>query len=203
MRKFDTIVLHASATPPDWMAGTGVKAKKEEINRWHLANGWDRGFGYHFLVDRDGAVAKGRPVNTTGAHVAGHNHNTVGVCIVGGRWPSGKWAVKTDDFFDHYTKEQDAAVRKLICELCEKYPQIKYIRGHNDYTDKKGCPGFDVAQWLKGGPVKKPANKPSLSKPQTSADEVTPKVLPSPGKISTGGIVAIVFAIFAYLMFGG
>jgi hypothetical protein len=166
MRNFDTIILHASATPPDWMAGKGAQAKRDEIDRWHRERGW-KGIGYHFVVDRDGAVAKGRHINTTGAHVKGHNATSIGVCIVGGRWPDGQWGVRSDSFEDHFTPEQDRAVRALIEDLCERYPQIRHIKGHNDYTDAKGCPCFDVAQWLKGGSVR------SVERPKPSQRDST------------------------------
>ena len=152
MRNFDTIILHASATKPDWMSDKGVHAKRNEIDRWHKARGW-RGIGYHYVIDRDGSIATGRHINTTGAHVKGHNTGSVGVCIVGGQWPDGRWALATDDFSDHFTPAQDKAVRVLIADLRERYPSIKHIKGHNDYTSAKGCPGFKVDEWLKGGRV--------------------------------------------------
>jgi len=120
------------------------------------------------VVDRDGATAKGRHINTTGAHVKGHNARSIGVCIVGGRWPDGRWGVKTDDFPDHFTPAQDKALREIITDLCERYPQIRHIKGHNDYTDAKGCPCFDVAQWLKGGAVR-PVERPEATQAPAAA----------------------------------
>jgi N-acetylmuramoyl-L-alanine amidase len=160
MRQLDTIILHCSATPPDWMAGRGVEAKRDEIDRWHKARGW-RGIGYHFLVDRDGKIAKGRPVSEVGAHVSGHNIGSIGICLVGGKWPQGAWGVKTDDFFDHFTPAQDVAVRDLVDSLSDLYG-IEHIKGHNDFTDTKGCPSFTVSEWLKDIPAQAP---PSVNSP--------------------------------------
>jgi N-acetylmuramoyl-L-alanine amidase len=152
VRPIHTIIVHCSATPPDWMEGQGVEAQLAEIRRWHLARGWRRE-GYHFLIGRDGQIAKGRPVEEVGAHVKGHNIGSIGVCLVGGKWPQGAWGVKTDKFSDHFTPEQDRALRRLLTDLCEQFPSIKHIRGHNDYTDSKGCPSFTVSDWLKAEPT--------------------------------------------------
>ena len=151
MRNFDTLIVHCSATPPSWMMGHDVKAKRDEIDRWHKDRGW-KGIGYHYVIDRDGSIATGRHLNTTGAHVAGHNTGSVGICLIGGRWPDGRWGLATDKFSQHFTPQQDKALRKLIADLQEKYPAIKTIKGHNDYTDQKGCPSFKVSEWLASDP---------------------------------------------------
>lgn len=195
MRRFDTIIIHASATPPDWMKGQGVKAKRDEIDRWHRERGWS-GIGYHYVIDRDGKVATGRHLNKTGAHVKGHNTGSVGICLIGGRWPHGPWGLATDDFADHFTPEQDAALRSLITDLCERYPAIKHIKGHNDYTDQKGCPCFKVSEWLTGG-------RTQPSRPNTVATRPKPQVAaPEPAWRPTG-LAALLSRIFSFLSKGG
>ena len=42
---------------------------------------WD--IGYNFLVGEDGNVYEGRGWNNEGAHVRGHNHNSLGIAIIG------------------------------------------------------------------------------------------------------------------------
>jgi N-acetylmuramoyl-L-alanine amidase len=158
VRPIHTIIVHCSATPPDWMEGQGVEAQLAEIRRWHQARGWRRE-GYHFLIGRDGKIAKGRPIEEVGAHVKGHNTGSIGVCLVGGKWPQGAWGVKTDKFSDHFTPEQDRALRWLLTDLGEQFPSVKHIRGHNDYTDSKGCPSFEVSDWLKAEPTVTPTPK--------------------------------------------
>ena len=54
------IILHCADTRPDWMAGQSLADKVAEIRRWHVQQrGW-RDIGYHWVIDRDGAVAPGR-----------------------------------------------------------------------------------------------------------------------------------------------
>ncbi len=75
--KTDTIVIHCAATKPSMNIGA------EEIKKWHVdERGW-ADIGYHFVLDRNGVVCPGRPVEKAGAHSKGHNKNSIGLCIVG------------------------------------------------------------------------------------------------------------------------
>lgn len=84
------IVLHHAA------AST---CSPEDIHRIHLLNGW-AGIGYHFYIRKDGTITRGRPLWSIGAHVSGHNLNTIGICFEGNfekenmppkQLESGKW----------------------------------------------------------------------------------------------------------------
>jgi N-acetylmuramoyl-L-alanine amidase len=144
MRKITEINIHCAAVRPNWLAGRSTKEKVTEIRRWHVEqNGW-ADIGYHFIVDRDGNVNRGRPVDKTGAFEPRVNAHGIGVCLIGG-WGSSA----TDDFAKHYTPEQDESLRKLIAILKKQYPTITKVTGHNDYSSK-ACPGFKVSRWLAG-----------------------------------------------------
>lgn len=136
----DTVFVHCSATRPEWLAGAPLSEKIKEITRWHRARGFGT-IGYHHVIDRDGAVGKGRDEAMPGAHVAGHNTGSIGICLVGGHGSN-----ENDEFLDHYTPEQEAALRKLIEEIKAR-AAITKIRGHNEVA-AKACPGFNVGRWL-------------------------------------------------------
>lgn len=150
----ETIFVHCSATRPDWLAGHSLADKIAEIDRWHKGRGW-AGIGYHWVIDRDGTVAPGRPETEIGAHTAGYNTGSIGVCLIGGAGSS-----ETDPFDKNYTAAQDSALRRLIEEIKGR-AAIKAIRGHNEVA-AKACPGFNVSRWLAG---KSP--KPGLSESST------------------------------------
>lgn len=152
MRAINEIIIHCAATRPEWMKGQPTSAKVKEIDRWHRANGWS-GIGYHYLIDRDGTVAKGRPIGRVGAHVKGHNTGTIGVCLIGGHGASAH-----DKFADHFTFPQNRALRALVNELRQDYPAISKVTGHNEYANK-GCPGFQVSEWMKRAPAAPPATE--------------------------------------------
>ncbi len=129
MRDINLIVVHCSATPE------GRDVSTEEIRQWHLDRGWSD-IGYHFVVELDGTVCDGRPVENAGAHAKGHNANSIGVCYVGG----------TDENLeakDTRTPEQTEALIELIKDLKDKYPNAEVL-GHRDISEKE-CPSFDAA----------------------------------------------------------
>jgi N-acetyl-anhydromuramyl-L-alanine amidase AmpD len=123
------------------MEGRPTRDKVAEVRRWHVQDrGW-KDIGYHFLIDRDGTLALGRPVDQVGAHTQGHNTGTIGVSLFGGFGSSA-----TDEFSDNFTPEQDKALRSLIETLSSLYG-IKKVSGHNEYA-AKACPSFSVPKWF-------------------------------------------------------
>jgi len=154
MRDVDTIMIHCSATRPDWMDGHTAHEKRDEIERWHLANGWI-GLGYAELYDRDGTAVIGRDLDGDGdpwehitAGARGHNKRTIHLCLLGGHGSS-----ENDQFEDNFTPEQDTILRKRIAFLKRKFPTIKYVKGHNEVA-AKACPGFKVGPWLEQMPAR-------------------------------------------------
>lgn len=147
MRHLDEIIVHCTATPVNWMSGAEAQAKVNEIRRWHVEErGWSD-IGYHYIIDRDGTVATGRPVSKSGAHTKGHNANSIGVSLVGGQG-----GTANDKFEDNFTQAQANALRTLIAGLKREYPTITKISGHNQYA-VKACPCFNAPAWY----ARKPA----------------------------------------------
>lgn len=142
-RQPNETIIHCSATRPEWMTAAPLQDKVAEIDRWHKARGFT-GFGYHWIIDRDGSRMAGRPEEQVGAHTKNRNANSIGICMVGGLNSSAN-----DQFADNYTPEQDAALRGLIADIKVRHT-IKKVSGHNDYDAGKACPGFHVGRWLQG-----------------------------------------------------
>jgi hypothetical protein len=138
-RPLREIIVHCTATRPDWMATRTLADKVAEVRRWHKERGW-RDIGYHFLINRTGEIAIGRPLEQVGAHVVGRNEGTIGVALVGGHG-----AAATDRFSDHFTPAQDVALRQLIAALNQKFGGLA-LSGHNQWA-AKACPGFNVQKW--------------------------------------------------------
>lgn len=142
MRNLNEIIVHCTATQPHFMAGRPLADKVAEIKRWHVSdNGW-RDIGYHFLIDRNGDIANGRPLAQSGAHTRGRNKGSIGIALFGGHGSS-----ETDNFDDNFTPEQGASLRNLIASLQSEHGQMA-VNGHNQYA-AKACPGFSVPDWLK------------------------------------------------------
>ena len=127
-RRIDAIIVHCTATPP------GMKVTVDDIDRWHKARGW-KGIGYHYVVDLDGTVYRGRADDCVGAHCKGHNAHSIGVCYVGGLDRQGKPK-------DTRTAAQKAALLTLIRELRQRFPRAT-VHGHREFANK-ACPCFDA-----------------------------------------------------------
>ena len=128
MRKITELIVHCADTPE----GRDVRAA--EIRKWHKAKGWND-IGYHYVIDIDGTVEPGRPVEQMGAHCASHNTNSIGICYVGGCDAKGKPK-------DTRTDAQKASLLLLLKFLKAQHPDAK-IYGHRDFA-AKACPCFDA-----------------------------------------------------------
>lgn len=141
-RGIDTLIIHCAATP------NGRPHSIEEIDLWHRERGFARklvhvavhrpdlaNVGYHYVIPLDGTTEEGRSLAEVGAHAAGHNLRSIGVCLIG---------------TDQFTPVQWGALRSLAHALRIHIPHLRII-GHRDVNPGKTCPGFDVADWLAGG----------------------------------------------------
>jgi hypothetical protein len=167
-RRVDTIVIHCSASASGrWLHGhdgqPGWRDPATVIDGWHAVRGFRRtlaarsrlnmmltSIGYHWVVDLDGVVYTGRHPDEAGAHVAGHNAHSLGICLVGGAEPAAR-----------YTPEQWYSLMRLVRALASPARQVL---GHRDLSPDvdgdgvvepreflKTCPGFDVRAWLASG----------------------------------------------------
>ena len=128
------LVIHCSATRAD------QEITAEHIRRWHVDdNGWSD-IGYHWVIERDGKIQHGRHAQAQGAHVRGHNHESIGICLVGGIDQHGHPQ-------DNFTPEQWLVLELLIELLQVRYPAARVV-GHYYFTPYKTCPNFVVEQWL-------------------------------------------------------
>ena len=135
------IVLHDSHTPPEIGQAT-------EVSRWHLAahDGALRmgllSIGYHYIVERDGTVVKGRDRDLIGSHAPGHNLDSIGICLVGGR-------DHDHNGEDNFTYAQRKAVIRLCAELRKHYQRPLTIVGHTEIQryfqrNMPPCPMLDM-----------------------------------------------------------
>lgn len=167
MRPINLIVIHCSASPNGdslfrGSPGTpGFQTPVSAIDGWHAKRGFHRdpaarerfnpnlaAIGYHHVIYTSGVVVTGRAHDEIGAHVAGFNQKSIGVCLVG---------------TDQFTQSQWFSLRDLVGMLRKQYPDARVV-GHRDLSpdqNKNGivesfewlktCPGFDVATWLDSG----------------------------------------------------
>ena len=122
----------------------------QDVHSWHIDRNFS-GCGYHYIIQRDGKLQRGRPLNIKGAHSKAYGHNTysIGVAFVGGfNCPSG---TKNPERFlssDSFTEEQWNTYAMFVESFYTVWPGGQ-AWGHNDTTDQgKVDPGFDVQQYV-------------------------------------------------------
>jgi N-acetylmuramoyl-L-alanine amidase len=129
----DYIVLHCTATPE------GREEHAKDIDKMHRVRGFVT-IGYHYIVCLDGTIEAGRPEDVIGAHVEGHNSNSIGISYVGG--VDAQLKAK-----DTRTDPQKAATVALISDILTRHPNAKVL-GHRDFPAvKKDCPCFNAIPW--------------------------------------------------------
>ena len=116
------IIVHCSDTP------NGRQHTAADIHRWHQERGFD-GIGYHYVIQLDGLVEKGRPDYWKGAHCRGYN-DEIGVCLIGR---------------DEFTLAQETSLKWLLDSF-----KGQDVGGHYEVDRYKTCPNFDVAAWRAG-----------------------------------------------------
>lgn len=110
-RKITHIIVHHSAcddTAPQFA----------RINEWHKERGFpysELGWyvGYHYVIEHDGLVRRARSDNEMGAHDAGENDHSIGICLAGN--------------FDRTTPSaaQVRSLGQLLVQLVQRY-DIRY-----------------------------------------------------------------------------
>jgi len=157
MRTIDTIVIHQSDS---------AFGNASQIDEWHKQRGWS-GIGYHrvvlngcvrpafYLVAHDGLIQEGRALEQVGAHVAGHNAHSLGICLIGqgdglpiNAAPSHPQVPRPGNPPAGYIT---AAQWESVLALCGKWLLqfrlgVKAVVGHREFPGvAKSCPGFDVS----------------------------------------------------------
>ena len=135
MREIDKIIVHCSATRE------GQDIPVETIKKWHVeGRGWSD-IGYHFYVELDGTIKKGRDIQKIGAHCSKNNRSSIGICYCGGVEADGKTPKDTR------TESQKESLLSVLKTLKAMFPDST-IYSHNEFANK-ACPSFDATNEYK------------------------------------------------------
>lgn len=145
MNKIDSIIIHCSAT----RAGQDFKAK--DFDREHRNRGFSM-IGYHYVIDLDGTIEEGRPLDMEGAHCntkgtsgISYNKHSIGICYVGG-------LDSNDKPTDTRTEAQKRALMELVSRLKHQF-NITEILGHRDTSPDLNDNGIvEPNEWIKSCP---------------------------------------------------
>lgn len=142
-----TIAIHHSLT----RRGLGG-SNAEGYARYHVdTHGWPS-IGYHYVIEPEGTIKWCNDIELRTYHVGNHNNYAVGICLTG------------DFRYEEPTEAQKESLRNLVNALQKKYPHLKYIKGHNEFSgyEWKQCPVFDYKAVLaEKGTAKKSTELPT------------------------------------------
>ena len=128
-RGITRIFIHCSAS--DVPAHDDVSV----IRRWHVeGRGWSD-VGYHFFIQKNGNLQKGRDLERTPAAQAGNNIGTIAICLHG--------LLKSK-----FTQAQYETLKKLCLEINKAYFERVSFHGHKEVANK-ACPVIDYKKILK------------------------------------------------------
>jgi N-acetylmuramoyl-L-alanine amidase len=131
-RKWRYIIIHHSGTEE----GSAL-----QFHRWHLNKGWDKGVGYHFVIDNGLSEKQDGQIETTprwikqedGAHCkAGEmNPRAIGICLVG------------NFDTDRVSRKQMESLILLVNKLRRNYNiPLDHVIGHGKvHGASTHCPG--------------------------------------------------------------
>lgn len=134
-----TIHHEGSAKPNTDNTPVKVAATLRLIQSQHRARLGAGDIGYHFIIDRSGAIWQGRDWMYQGAHTSGNNGHNIGVMLLG------------NFELQQPTAEQIDSMHQLVANLCRKFNlnQGDDIFGHCDFVNTQ-CPGKNLKPYVQG-----------------------------------------------------
>ncbi len=127
--KPEFIIIHHSA-----VSRALAPKQYEAVKDYHRSLGWGK-IGYHYFIESDGSMHKGRFDESVGTHFR-HGEmyfNSIGICLAG------------DFMMESPTDEQIYKLRDILKTLVSKYniPE-KNILGHKETGAATLCPGEKI-----------------------------------------------------------
>ena len=129
------ITIHHDGMTPFWgVTDLEARLRLEWIRNGHRGKGWSD-IGYHYIVDRSGAVWQGRDVTQwQGAHVKNRNENNIGVMCMGNFMLQRPSAAQVD------------GLNRTVAQLQRVYRiSTANVKTHKEWPGAKtDCPGTEL-----------------------------------------------------------
>lgn len=130
----DLVVVHCTELPDLAMA-------REYGERIHHAASRTGNSG-HYYLDRDGRIEEWVDPLRVAHHTRGYNERSIGVELVNrGRWPDWLHSAR-QAMTEPYPDAQIEALEKLLRALCDQFPCLRWLAGHED-LDRGTVPASD------------------------------------------------------------
>lgn len=137
MNGIRAITVHHDGMSPEIVRTPADAARRLELIRTsHVeSRGW-ADIGYHLIVDPQGRIWQGRPMNLQGAHVKDNNPHNLGVLVMG-------------NFEEqHPTREALTVLDELLAQqaMANRVP-LSAIRTHQEWAST-ACPGRHLQAYM-------------------------------------------------------
>jgi len=128
-RPLRRIIMHHSYSPAakDWKGVQTLQAMEKYQQRPDTLNA--KQIAYHIIIDPDGGIWLGRPLQDVGAHTRNHNKDSIGICMIG------------NFMVDSATEPQYQSALHVVHQLRCKFGKLE-VGGHKDYV-ATACPGVN------------------------------------------------------------
>ena len=127
---YQTVVIHHSA----FYLADGMSTLLE-VQRLHREDRAWADVGYHFMVDKDGTIYQGRDLTARGAHTAGYNTGSAGLCLLG-------------DFRDEAPPPAQMQAGIALTQWLAYRLRLTHLAGHGQFNGWTVCPGSQVSSQL-------------------------------------------------------
>jgi N-acetyl-anhydromuramyl-L-alanine amidase AmpD len=98
------------------------------VYKWHITErGW-KDIGYHYLIDKEGAVIPCRGLEVAPAAQRNHNKHSIAICVHG---------------LEEFTTASLLSLLQLCKEINKAYAGAVTFHGHCEVDKNKTCPVFD------------------------------------------------------------
>jgi hypothetical protein len=126
------ITLHHDGMPPVSIRSRADASRRiEQIRVAHLGRGFGD-IGYHYVIDPQGTIWQGRPLNWQGAHVADQNPGNLGILVMG------NFEVQRP------TQAQLATCRRFVQSQMQRYSvPVGRVCTHRELA-QTACPGRNL-----------------------------------------------------------
>jgi N-acetylmuramoyl-L-alanine amidase len=130
--KVKYLIVHQSATKKS-------QTSFEKIKKFHLMQGMGN-IAYHYFIEANGQVRKGRNESTAGTHTKASNMNekSLGICLAG------------DFNYEDPDPKQLEALEKVLNSLASKYriPKENILAHREVIGSVTECPGDSLNEWM-------------------------------------------------------
>ncbi len=134
------IVIHATKSPDDY------KLSPEDIVEMNSQERFQDPMPYHYIVNTDGTILKGRADREVCGHCGRWSVNSLSVAYAGGL------SAESGEETDTLSETQEKGLRTVLNNLLKRHPEAEVVGAnellHPDEARENYEPFFDVRKWF-------------------------------------------------------